>query len=280
MNYRYSNSQSQNTFRATSPLSDDTIARYAPSVFADSAHESRGERYAFIPTSQVLDGLRAEGFQPFEVRQTNVRDASKRSHTKHMVRLRHADAIGSKEETAEIILLNSHDGTSAYKLLAGWFRMVCSNGLIAGDFINDVSVRHTGNVVNNVIEGSYQVLRNIQHSAERIDAYKSIILSPTEAVQFAETALALRWDAEEAPVIGSQLLRLNRYEDRESNLWTVFNRVQENLIQGGLRGRNANGRRTTTRAVRGVSEDVRLNRALWTLADGLAMTKAPALLAA
>jgi len=37
------------------------------------------------------------------------------------------------------------------------------------------------------------------------------------------------------------------------------------IIQGGLRGINRNGGRMSTRQVTGVSENVRLNRALWSL---------------
>ena len=66
--YQYGRSSNQASFRSNSPLSNDTIARYAPSVLATEAHESRGDRYAFIPTINVIDGLRANGFQPFEVR--------------------------------------------------------------------------------------------------------------------------------------------------------------------------------------------------------------------
>jgi len=57
------------------------------------------------------------------------------------------------------------------------------------------------------------------------------------------------------------------------DLWTTFNTVQENLIRGGLRGRTAKGNRTSTRAVKGVSENVRLNKALWTLAEKMAQLK-------
>ena len=51
--YRYSTSSNQASFRSDSPLSNETIARYAPSVLATEAHESRGERYSFIPTISV-----------------------------------------------------------------------------------------------------------------------------------------------------------------------------------------------------------------------------------
>jgi Domain of unknown function (DUF932) len=83
--------------RSDRPLSDDEINRVAPSIFADGKHESRSERYTYIPTIDVLNGLRNEGFQPFMVCQTRVRDDGKREHTKHMIRLRHADQINGQE---------------------------------------------------------------------------------------------------------------------------------------------------------------------------------------
>ena len=108
--------------RADYPLSDDQIRTVAPSIFAEDKHTSRSDRYAYIPTGAVLSELRKEGFQPFMVCQTRVRDEGKREHTKHMVRLRHADQINGAEAN-EIILLNSHDGTSSYQMLAGMFRL-------------------------------------------------------------------------------------------------------------------------------------------------------------
>ena len=131
--------------RSDYPLSDDQIRRVAPSIFADAPHESRSERYTYIPTAAVLTELRKEGFQPFMVTQTRVRDEGKREHTKHMLRLRHASQINGAEAN-EIVLLNSHDGTSSYQMLAGMFRFVCSNGLVCGDTVADVRVPHKGDV--------------------------------------------------------------------------------------------------------------------------------------
>ena len=82
----------------------------------DPTDGSRSERYSYIPTAAVLTKLRAEGFQPFMVCQTRVRDAGKREHTKHLLRLRHASQINGREAN-EIILLNSHDGSSTYIML-------------------------------------------------------------------------------------------------------------------------------------------------------------------
>lgn len=271
--YRYNTSSNQFAYRSDTPLSNDVIARYAPSVLATEPHETRGDRYAFIPTVEVLDGLRKEGFQPFEVRQTKCRDVGKREFTRHMVRLRHADTISARGETPEIVLLNSHDGTSSYQLLAGIFRMVCSNGLIAGDVCNDIRIRHTGNVIGDVIEGSYRVLENIKLVSDRIDRYRSVELSVDEQVVFARDVEQLRWGQNSALYTPEQLLCPRRFEDRKNDLWTVFNRTQENLLKGGLLSRSASGRYNRTRAVTSVNEDVKLNRGLWTLADRLARVK-------
>ena len=122
------------TLRSDHPLSDDQIAAVAPSIFAEAAHDSRSERYAYIATRVILDRLRLEGFQPFMVAQTRVRNEGRRDYTKHMLRLRPAGQIDAGE-AKEIILLNSHDGTSSYQMLAGMFRFVCKNGLVVGDTI-------------------------------------------------------------------------------------------------------------------------------------------------
>ena len=282
MNYRYTSASNQTAFRSNSPLTDHQILAHAPSVLAAEPHSSRGARYAFIPSADVLAGLRAEGFQPFEVRQTRCRDVGKREYTKHMVRLRHPSALqgyGDTAEVPEIIMINSHDGTSSYQLLAGLFRSVCSNGLIAGDVVNDIRIRHSGNVVGDVIEGSYRVLDNVRQVSDRVEAYKATKLTDGEQAAFAAAAVELRWGSDNqgnslAPLYEpQQLLRPRRYDDRGNDAWRVFNRGQENLLQGGLRGIGSTGRRTTTRAVNGVSENVRLNRALWTLMDRLVAHK-------
>ncbi|EIM93469.1 hypothetical protein WQE_49523 [Paraburkholderia hospita] len=253
--------------RSDHPLSDEEIGEVAPSILAHSAHESRSDRYSHIPTVDVLDALRKEGFQPFMVCQTRVRDDGRRPYTKHMLRLRHADQI-SGSEANEIILLNSHDGTSSYQMLAGMFRFVCKNGIVCGDNVSDIRVPHKGDVVGQVIDGAFKVLDSFESAAQRRADMVGTVLDEGEQTAFARAALTLRYDEDKpAPVTERQLLAPRRIEDRASDLWTTFNRVQENILRGGLHGRNENGRATTTRAVTGIDQNIRLNRALWVLAD-------------
>jgi hypothetical protein len=146
--------------RSRTPLTDTEIQAVAPSIFADRAHGSRSTRYQHIPTSEVLGSLRREGFQPFMVSQGGSRDEEKRGFTKHMLRLRHESqsSVDVGGTFREIVLVNSHDGTSSYQLMSGVFRMVCENGLISGSIGNDIRVRHNGSVVDNVIEGCTRIL--------------------------------------------------------------------------------------------------------------------------
>ena len=52
-----------------------------------------------------------------------------------------------------------------------------------------------------------------------------------------------------------------------------MNRVQENMIKGGLSGKSKSGKRTRTRAVNGIDGDVKLNRALWSLSEEMIKLK-------
>lgn len=257
-----------NLIRRDRPLTHDELMQHTPSVFGEEKHVSRSERYAYIPTITLLESLQREGFQPFFACQTRVRDQSRREHTKHMLRLRRAGQI-TGQQVPEIILLNSHDGSSSYQMLPGLFRAVCQNGLVCGESFGEVRVPHKGNVVEKVIEGTYEVLGIFDWVEEKRDAMQSLMLPPPAQVALAKAALTYRFGEEHQPVTETQLLAPRRWQDESGNLWTTYQRIQENLIKGGLYGRNAKGGRTHTRAIKGIDGDVKLNRALWVMAENM-----------
>ncbi|MDM2982865.1 DUF945 domain-containing protein [Citrobacter sp. CK197] len=257
-----------NQVRRDRPLSHEELMQFVPSVFSEDKHESRSERYTYIPTITLLDNLQREGFRPFFACQTRARDESKREHTKHMLRLRREGQITGKQ-VPEIILLNSHDGSSSYQMLPGLFRAVCSNGLVCGESFGEVRVPHKGNVVERVIEGAYEVLGIFDRVEEKRDAMQSLMLPPPAQQALAKAALTYRFGEEHHPVTESQLLAPRRWQDESGDLWTTYQRIQENLIKGGLYGRNAKGGRTHTRAIKGIDGDVKLNRALWVMAENM-----------
>jgi hypothetical protein len=262
-----------------SPLTLDQIRRAAPSAFATEPYHDRSSRYAFIPTIAVVEGLRQYGFQPFAATQSVARNAAKQNYTKHMIRFRPANAaaITTGQRFPEVVLINSHDGSSRYKLMAGIFELICSNGLVIADsLIGSINVMHTGNIVEEVASGSVQIVQHMPKAIDAVARWQQIQLSQAEQSALAEAAHVVRFaDAEgkvATPIAPAQLLAPRRYADNGADLWSTFNRVQENVIRGGVTAHSA-GRRTTTRAIKGIDQDVKLNRALWTLAEKMAAIK-------
>lgn len=262
-------------------LTEDELRKMAPSIFATTAHDSRSDRFRPIPTIEVLRGLAKEGFLPVGVKQSVTRDPGKAEFTKHLIRLRRVDAdktyrVG--DTVMEMLLKNANDGTSAYDLMAGLFRIACLNSLVCQTgTIDSIKVRHSGDVTGKVIEGTYTVLREADKVLAAPADWSRINLRPVAREAFAEAAHILRFaDANgdvTTPVQPEALLQARRHEDAKTDLWTTFNVVQENVIRGGLQARGVNAagqrRKTTTRAINGIDQDVRLNKALWVLAERL-----------
>ncbi|EAA9929318.1 DUF945 domain-containing protein [Salmonella enterica] len=255
-----------NQIRRDRPLTHEELMQYTPSVFGEDKHTSRSEKYTYIPTITLLENLRREGFEPFFACQSRVRDPGRRDYTKHMLRLRRAGQI-TGQQVPEIIILNSHSGESSFQLLPGMWRQVCANGLVCGQSFGEIRVPHRGDIAGKVIEGAYEVLGVFDRVEEKREAMQSLLLPPPAQQAFAKAALNYRFGEEHQPVAATQILTPRRYEDRKDDLWSVFNRIQENLSKGGLPGRTAQGKRTHTRAVKGIDGDVKLNRALWVMAE-------------
>lgn len=275
-------SSTTRVLRSEMPLTEDQMRQAAPSIFAAGKHESRSERYTYIPTIDVLRGLREEGFEAFMVAQGQSRKEGKAEFTKHMIRMRHAGQVQTRPEANEIILINSHDGASAYQMMAGAFRFICCNGLVVGEVAHDIRLPHKGDVRGEVIEGAFRVLEDFEQVEESKEAMKAVQLEQPEETAFATAALALRFGEQTveehgghiaAPVTAEQLLQARRPEDLDHSVWTVFQRLQENLTKGGLSGRSANGRRIQTRPIGSIDRSVSLNRALWILAEEMRRIK-------
>ena len=258
-------------------LDDDRLRRSAPSVFAATPWRAMSERYRFVPTIHVIELLRDCGFRPINAMQSRCRIEGKGDFTRHMVRLRHADHLESAEaETPELILSNSHDGTSAYHFNSGVFRFVCSNGLIvaSADF-GGISVKHSGgkDFDSRMIDATFRIVQETPRTMARIEEWKATPLSMPQQLAFASAALEIKDSATE--IEPARLIEARREEDRPApdgsrDLWRTLNVAQEALSRGGVPGTARTGRRSTTRPIKGVDADIRTNRALWRLAEEMA----------
>ncbi|WP_064697385.1 DUF932 domain-containing protein [Rhizobium aegyptiacum] len=267
-------------------LSETEMRRIAPSIFAVTAHESRSERFQPIPTIEILRGLMREGFMPVGAKQSLSRTEGKADFTKHLIRMRRIDdakvySVG--DTVCEILLKNANDGTSAYELMAGLFRVRCLNSLVTQTgTIDAIKVRHSGDVQHKVIEGTYRVLGEAERTLAAPQDWSTLKLNRDERDILADAAHVLRFGDGEGetttPIKAEQLLVPRRHDDRADDLWTIWNVVQENAVKGGLRGigRDDLGRprRMQSRAVNGIDRDIKLNKALWLIGEKMAALKA------
>jgi hypothetical protein len=249
-------------------LTLDDIRRMAPAVFAKEPDERTSETYTLIPTERVLVGLMQAGFIPVDARQTRARRSVE--HARHMVRLRRRfETIQLRDSIPEVVFLNSHDGTSAYQLRVGLYRVVCTNGLIVsvGGFPS-IRVAHRGDIVDEVVTGALEMTERFEFLAGQVERMEQRVLDYEEQLGLAEQAMALRYpEPAQSGMSASKLLTTRRPEDLDNSLWTILNRVQENLLRGGLSRHSASGRLLRTRRITSIREDVRLNSGLWDLAS-------------
>src|SRR6516165_7387134 len=105
----------QFTTTALSVLDDDQLRRRVPSIFATAPWGALSGRYRMVPTVEVVGMLRDKGFVPVRAEQSRTRIPGKGDFTRHMLRFRHSDFLSPLvvgTEIPELVLLNSHDGTS------------------------------------------------------------------------------------------------------------------------------------------------------------------------
>lgn len=261
----------------TRELTNDELQARAPSIFAGQPYSGQSSRYTFIPTSTIIDEMRKNGFVPVSAQQSSSRIAGKELFTKHLIRFRQMNlnvtAVG--EYIMEVVMSNSHDGTSKYDLSCGVFRVKCLNGLVVAEATcQSTSIRHTGNILDRVIEETNNIMGQAPHIAEVIGKWQGIQLTDAQALEMAVEAHAARF--EDSPlanrVLAADLLRSRRFDDNKQDLWTVLNRIQENVIRGGVRGQRltSNERRIRTREVKSIDNVVNLNQVIWASAERMA----------
>lgn len=257
-------------------LTHNKLHQVAPAIFAEAPSLMVSDRYGFVPTINIVDELQDQGWYPVRAQQTHVRNDTRKMLARHMIRFRQDPdrQIKVGDSIAELVLVNSHDRSAAYQLDLGLFRLACSNGMVTpSGRLGAIKVKHGKNIVENIIEGSLQLTHEIPNVTELVEDFRSTLISTTDAIDFARLALEIRygenWEVE-SPVTPEDILQVRRTEDIPSSLWNIFNRVQENMLKGGLSGRSQSGRRMRTRQIQSVTEDVRLNRALWHLTEGFA----------
>lgn len=253
------------------------LENYA-TIQQSQAHEDVSARYGFVSTKQVLEVLQDHNWQVSSVQEMTVRKYSRAGFQKHLVRLQQADRTRESLEIGEVIpelvFLNAHDRSSQVELMLGFLRKVCMNGLCVSENFHAQKIRHIGYTAEKVAIALTQIVNDAPKAIEQVQHFRSIQLTDREQMAFAESAVELVNDGAKFAMRPYDILSARRYDDRKSDLWTTFNRVQENVIRGGIARTNSDGRSRRTREVKSIDRNVDLNRALWSLTEKMAELKA------
>ena len=238
------------------------------SALSTTAAPNVSERYQFISSNEIIQRFAQEGWQ---VESATVAAPRKRDvlFAKHMIDFRHPDFEPINGAVPRIILINSHDGSSSARVLAGVFRFVCSNGLVVGNTVGKEIVRHTGDAAADLIHRMRSLAKNTSELYSKIERWSNIDLTKAQRFEFARFAAQLRWgDAQR--FTPEDLLQVRREGDDRGDLWTTFNRLQENTVRGGIEGLSRSGRAATSRPLSDISRSVEYNAQLWQLAEEVA----------
>jgi hypothetical protein len=283
------------------------------SVVATQEAPTVSDRYSFFSTMGLINALATENWLPVLAQEQRANLQEREGYQKHMIRFRQPGTVLSHvgDLAPEIILTNAHDARAAYVLMAGFFRLVCLNGLIVseGEF-GAIHIRHLGYDEKDVIEASYKVIEDVPRLVDKIQDYRAIELKPSEKEILAESALVLKYgegqdpvNAEanekgEPPIIrDGSLLRIGnrafnvpalltpiREQEAPPTLWNTFNTIQEKISKGNKFERTVRRapdghltHRHKVKGITGINEDIRFNRGLWNLMErmrGLKMAEA------
>jgi hypothetical protein len=242
-----------------------------PSLFQTGA-VGVSKRYANVTTADVISTLLEAGFT---TKRITVYGGKKPDEFRgHCITLEHPTLVNqAKDESYPVVYLrNSFDGSSAFKLELGVYRLICSNGLKAfsGEFM--AKIRHVGSAKDKARIAGQELISKASLLMGQAEAMKQRVLTNAEASIFTARALSLVIPKDARPTIGtiSALTLVRRDEDQGQDVWRLFNVIQENAMHGKIPyiSVNADGVEShqSTRAIRSITRDFSFNKSLWQIA--------------
>lgn len=248
----------------------EQVKNMAPSIFQTKQKANLSEHYVHIPTDRVINDMMSLGWKPCQAVEIKARKKSTKGYQRHMIKFFNPDIVieGSNGDNVfpQILLTNSHDGLSSFKFQIGLFRLVCSNGLVVMDTsYGDFKLRHMGYTFEELQTKVSEAVSSFPGLVEKINKLQQIEMTDKQITDFAERAAQVRF-GEGVKVDLNELLVPERKADEGNNLWVVFNRVQEKLITGGC-SYKLGAKTRKARAIKNFSQDLKVNEALWELAE-------------
>ena len=260
----------------------EELKEIAPSIFTKKGSDKTSSKYTHIPTDRVIKDLELLGWGVVDAKEVNARQD--KGYQKHLVVFRNPDVSINKKSTnvdgevfedivfPQILVTNSHDGKNSFKFQAGLYRMVCENGLVIADQqFEDYTIRHMGydfEALQGVIK---DMISNLDLTVESMNKMRKIELDENQQFEFAKKLLDIRVEGTDNLYREEQIgdiLVPQRKEDFGDDLWSVFNRVQENIVEGNFKYYNAKtlGSERQARPIKNFKQDMDVNKKLFNAA--------------
>jgi len=253
-------------------LSDEQIKEKAGSIFASAGSSNTSEKYTHIPTNKIIEDMKLLGWGVTSVKEVKAR--KNRGFQKHLIIFRNNDVIIEGQDGddvfPQILLTNSSDGKNAFTFHAGLFRLVCENGLVIStqDFAN-MRIRHMGYDFSELQKTITAMVEKLPLTVESMNKFKQTKLTEKQIIKFANEALTVRFGEKEMKRIKVDMkafLTPVRKEDEGTDLWSVFNLVQEKVMDGDF-NYSAGTKVRKARKVKNFNQDMILNSKLYELAS-------------
>jgi len=254
-------------------LNKTEIKERAKSVFTDKAGPGTSDKFTHIPTHKVIDDMEKLGWGVVDAKEVKARAKDSIGFQKHLVVFRNPEVVinGADGDTVfpQILLTNSNDGKNAFTFTAGLFRMVCENGLVVStqEFEN-VRIRHMGYTFEELQEQIHTMVEQLPLTVESMNKMKSIKLDNDQAKELAKKALTTRFtedQVEEMNINLNELLEPTRDEDKGDDLWSVFNVIQEKILDGSF-SYMSGAKIRKARKVKNFKQDMDINQKLFAMA--------------
>ena len=243
----------------------ELIKSTAPSVFATSPSPKMTGKYTFVPTEEVIEFFDREGWQVSSVKQTG-----KGIHSLHEIKFRNGELPKVGDTLVEAVIRNSHNGTAAFSMGAGLFRLVCSNGLTVPTAVAEkFTMRHNQFQLDDVKQLADAFSKKLPMIEQSVGRMMGRELTTDEKIDFVRESAKIRFNSEKTlndlEILG--LLTPNRKDDEGDDMWKVFNVIQEKFIRGGVKVINNRGKVSKMKSIDSIISQNNINTKLWELAE-------------
>ena len=247
----------------------EEFKKTVPSIFTRKGASNTSDKYSHIPTDRVITNMETLGWKVVDAKEVKARKNV--GYQKHLVVFRNPDVVinSSDGDTVypQVLLTNSHDGKNSFQFTAGLFRMICENGLVVStQTFENLKIRHMGYEFEKLQDVIKNIVESLPLTVESMNKMKQIELAEEQVLDLAKSLLEVRVEGTENTIDENsieQVLNAQRKADEGFGLWEVFNRVQENIVEGNFQYQTRTGKRRYARPIKNFRQDLQVNQNLF-----------------